>query len=489
MSSRRRWAFRIAAMFLGLLPFLFGEAALRAFNWRPIAAKGDPFVEFHSVRPLFVRSKDGERMEIASERLEFFRPASFAAAKSADEFRIFCLGGSTVQGRPYAVETSFTTWLELSLRAADETKDWQVINGGGVSYASYRLAPILEEVLDYEPDLILIYMGHNEFLEDRSYSAVKNTPTVLAQAYSGLSQLRTVQLIQQATGFDQSQTAETKDREVLTTEVDALLDYEGGLADYHRDDAWQDSVVAHFEINLRRMIEQAGAAKVPLLLVDPPVNLKDCPPFKVAENDGTSDADLEKCAQLIEQARSTASDDRNSAINLYREAIDLNDRNAARRYEFGQYCFRAGEFDEANLQFVAAKDEDICPLRIVEPIRNVLRNAASESYIPLLELRNKFEQLSEGEIPGDNLFVDHVHPTIRGHQIVAEEIADMMREHGLLKPASGWRERRKTLFETHFENLDLVYFERGKQRLEGLQLWSQGRAKKQRNSSLPAKKP
>lgn len=489
MSSRRRWAFRIAAMLLGLLPFLLGEAALRVFNWRPLAAKSDPFVEFHSVRPLFVRSEDGERMEIASERLEFFRPESFTVAKSADEFRIFCLGGSTVQGRPYAIETSFTTWLELSLRAADETKDWQVINCGGVSYASYRLAPILEEVLDYEPDLILIYTGHNEFLEDRSYSAVKNTPTLLAKTYSGLSQLRTVQFIQQAMGFDQNQPTETSDREVLATEVDALLDYEGGLADYHRDDAWRESVVAHFEINLRRMIEQAGAAKVPLLLVDPPVNLKDCPPFKVADNDALSDADLEACEELIEQARIAASDDPNAAIDLYREAIELNDRNAALRYEFGQHCVSVGQFDEADLQLVAAKEEDICPLRIVEPIRSVLRNAASESNIPLLELRNKFEQLSEGEIPGDNLFVDHVHPTIRGHQIIAEEITEAMQGNGLLQPISGWQERRKLLFETHFETLDLVYFERGKQRLEGLQLWSQGRAKKQRNSSSPTKKP
>ena len=85
----------------------------------------------------------------------------------------YCLGGSTVQGRPYAIETSFTTWLELNLRTADPRYQWEVVNCGGVSYASYRLVPILRELLAYEPDLFIICTGHNEFLEDRTYASVK----------------------------------------------------------------------------------------------------------------------------------------------------------------------------------------------------------------------------------------------------------------------------------------------------------------------------
>ena len=56
--------------------------------------------------------------EIPATRQKFFQPESFAAQKADDEFRIFVFGGSTVQGRPYAIETSFTTWLELALAAA-----------------------------------------------------------------------------------------------------------------------------------------------------------------------------------------------------------------------------------------------------------------------------------------------------------------------------------------------------------------------------------
>ena len=130
----------------------------------PPPASEDPFVGFSATRPLFALSEDDSRYEIAKGKLTHFQPDSFAAHKPAGEFRIFCLGGSTVQGRPYSIETSFTSWLELSLQAADPSRTWRVVNCGGVSYATYRLVPMLEEVLNYEPDLVIFCEGHNEFL-------------------------------------------------------------------------------------------------------------------------------------------------------------------------------------------------------------------------------------------------------------------------------------------------------------------------------------
>ncbi len=64
------------------------------------------------------------------------------------------LGGSTVQGHPFSVETSFTTWLELSLKAADPSRHWRVVNCAGVSYATYREAIVVKELLGYKPDLL-----------------------------------------------------------------------------------------------------------------------------------------------------------------------------------------------------------------------------------------------------------------------------------------------------------------------------------------------
>ncbi|WP_419194584.1 methyltransferase [Novipirellula herctigrandis] len=474
------WLFRLLAVLIGLMPALFLEVSLRAIGWDPAVPLSDPFVGFQSERPLFVPSDDARRLVTAPDRLEYFRPESFANPKPANEFRIVCLGGSTVQGRPYAIETSFSTWLELSLRAADPDQQWEVINCGGVSYASYRLVPVLEEMLRYEPDLVILYTGHNEFLEDRSYSAYKQQPEWIAHAYGGLAQLRSINFLHQLVSNNAPSSHQPAEKDVLSTEVDALLDYRGGLEDYHRDPEWKRSIINHFEFNLRRMTRLAAAAKVPMVLVDPPVNMQGCPPFKVADTAGLSAEELAQCHRLVNDAIAMIQTDRTKSINLLDQAVAVNNQNAGLHYQLGMLLHQEQRFAEAKIHLQAANDEDICPLRILKPMNQIIRASANDSRCPLLEARQRFSELSKGGIPGDNLFLDHVHPTIVGHQILAGDITDKLVEQNVVTPRPGWEKQRDKLYKLHLNSLDLVYFEKGKQRLEGLRRWSQGRAKKQR---------
>jgi hypothetical protein len=82
------------------------------------------------------------------------------------------MGGSTTYGHPYEDPTSFCGWLRELLNAAAPDHRWEVVNAGGISYASYRVALLMEELAGYQPDLFIIYSGHNEFLERRSYPQI-----------------------------------------------------------------------------------------------------------------------------------------------------------------------------------------------------------------------------------------------------------------------------------------------------------------------------
>lgn len=62
------------------------------------------------------------------------------------------------------------------LPVADEHTVWEVINAGGVSYASYRVAALMEELTQYQPDLFVIFSAHNEFLERRTYAGMFSQP-------------------------------------------------------------------------------------------------------------------------------------------------------------------------------------------------------------------------------------------------------------------------------------------------------------------------
>ncbi|MFP6751614.1 MAG: SGNH/GDSL hydrolase family protein, partial [Pirellulaceae bacterium] len=163
--------------------FLVLEILLALAGISPLIDQQDPLVGFAESLPLFVEDEENPtRLVTATNKLAYFNPQSFPATKAAGTRRIFCLGGSTTHGRPYDDRTSFAGWLREFLPLADPAQHWEVINAGGVSYASYRVAAVSEQLLDLEPDLLIIYTGHNEFLEELSYPELKNRSRLVKQA-------------------------------------------------------------------------------------------------------------------------------------------------------------------------------------------------------------------------------------------------------------------------------------------------------------------
>ena len=109
--------------------------------------------------------------------------------KPPGTYRIVCLGGSATYGRPFFDHTSFAGWLRAFLPKADPSRNWEVINAGAISYASYRVKGLMAELARYEPDLFIAYMGHNEFLERRTYAGVFETPGLVRDAAGLASRL------------------------------------------------------------------------------------------------------------------------------------------------------------------------------------------------------------------------------------------------------------------------------------------------------------
>jgi lysophospholipase L1-like esterase len=484
----KRWLFRAAAVLVGLSPLVACEAVLTAFDWGRPSQYDDPFVGFSAVYPLFVPDAAGKRYEIPPSRQAFFRPESFAARKAADEYRIFCLGESTTQGSPYAIETSYTTWLELALAAADPSRNWEVVNCGGISYASYRLVPILAEVLERQPDLIVLYVGQNEFLEDRTFHHLKQMPRPLSAAHEQLARLRTYTLLRTAAlelaGRSREQTEQNKP--TLRAEVDALLDYRGGLTQYHRDESWREGVVRQYEFNLRRMVAMCRDAGVPLILCNPVCNLRDCPPFKCQHRDGITQADSDRFADLLDEAQALYASDRPLALARLREAAQIDDRHASVHYELGKFFEGLGMRDEARAAFIRAKEEDVCPLRVLESMNAIVLDVAGDTGTPLIDVRAMFDARSRGGIPGDDWLVDHVHPSFEGHQLIANALADELIRQGVLTASPGWEELRQQRYRDHLASLEPFYFLQGQERLRGQNMWAQGRARKVRK---PESKP
>ncbi len=54
-------------------------------------------------------------------------------------------------------------------------------------------------------------------------------------------------------------------------------------------------------------------------------------------------------------------------------------------------------------------------------------------------------------IPGEELFLDHVHPTIKGHELLAVELVRAMAGEGILRPGSDWETQAVAAAEAKIE--------------------------------------
>jgi tetratricopeptide (TPR) repeat protein len=94
---------------------------------------------------------------------------------------------------------------------------------------------------------------------------------------------------------------------------------------------------------------------------------------------------------------------------------------------------------------------DICPLRIPSNLERELQRVTQEKGVALIPYKRRIEELAVAAgnmsgIPGNECFLDHVHPTIEGHQALAQMIFSHLVRHKLFHPA-------KTLDSSDIQNI------------------------------------
>ena len=470
-------AFPLAAVFLALVPFAVLEALLVVFGVGALDRSEDPFVGFGRIQPLFELDEDEEVYRTARSRQLYFGPQEFSPGKPERTFRIFGLGGSTMRGRPYETDTSFLKWLELELNGRDSTRQYETVNCGGLSYASYRLRYILDEVLQYEPDLIVIATGHNEFLEDRTYGSLKNRSAWVGWAAEKGHSLRTVTVARQlfrGSGLQSDLESQSTDGgSSLDGEVEARLDDESGYASYHRDEQWRREVIEHFELSLRRLVETCREAQVPLILVNLGENLRDCPPFKSEHKAGLSADSLQRWQELFDKATKSEDVNLEDAIRIYQEAESIDDQYALLIYRMASCFDRLGRSDEARRYYSLAKNLDICPLRMLDETHQRLELVARETKTPLVDARRSALEHGPDQIPGNDCFMDHVHPNIGSHQRIGQLLAAKTEELQLVRANRKWGDdQRRSAYRRYFRQLGPVYLANGRRRVAWLEDWA-----------------
>jgi tetratricopeptide (TPR) repeat protein len=268
-------------------------------------------------------------------------------------------------------------------------------------------------------------------------------------------------------------------RPVLPVEVEALLDYRGGLEEYRRDETWRRNVIRQFRFNLHRMVQLARDAGVDVILMNPVSNIGDVPPFKAEHRPDLGAQELAQWESLLEAARGHFCRENYNlrmAIPPLELACKIDPLHAGGWYSLAE-CYRSvGRTAEARDAYLRAKELDVCPLRILQPMSQALLDVARETDTPLVNVERIFERSSPHGIVGSEQLVDHVHPSVAGHRRIADALLDKLVDLGRIRPESGWQARNRCAVQRHLDGLDDGYYFLGEQRLKNLQLWTQGRA-------------
>ncbi|EMB16907.1 tetratricopeptide repeat protein [Rhodopirellula europaea] len=374
------------------------ELALTLIGVAQSTDQADPMMGFSKQVPLLERHVDEDGkvwMRTAENKLVWFNDQRFPLNKPANTQRIFCLGGSTTFGRPYDDNTSFAGWLREWLPRVDADTNHEVFNAGGVSYASYRVAAVMEELAEYEPDLFIVYTGQNEFLERRTYADFFDQSQAQLWLTGWLNKTRTYRVIDSLVRKKRPPKSDSNSIG-LAAEVDERLNHTVGPSDYVRDEEWSNNVRKHFRFNVRRMISIAQSANAKILFVVPASNEKDCSPFKADPADDS--------------------------------------------FETGQRAFNTGDFETARKAFRLAIDQDICPLRAPSDFAQYIREVPESDDVRVLDfesdLRNLCRDEHGHEILGEEYFLDHVHPTIDAHRQLSRWLISEMHNAGWLAAES-----------------------------------------------------
>lgn len=426
LSLGKKLGFASAAtlLFFGLL-----EGGLMLMGVRPLLYSEDPHVGFSSHVPLFVEGSANNRVT-AQNKIRWFNDQRFAQDKSNGTTRVFCLGGSTTYGRPYTDATSFCGWLRQYLPAADPSREWEVINAGGISYASYRVAKLMEELIDYEPDVFVIYTGHNEFLEERTYSGIIETPDAVRGMQSLLGRTRTYSMV---SGMLNSSNKTDPKTPTLTEEVNTILDQSAGLDRYTRDPQLESKIIAHYRYNLSRMVDIAESSGVQVIFITPAANLRNSSPFK-SEHAKTLTESLKATFQshMTSATKAVANEQHAKALSHVDQATNIDKLHAHGHFLRGEILTALERDEEAATAYEVAVIHDVCPLRMLPVMRDVLANTANARSVPLVDYHTFLAERSAHGVPGDDWFLDHVHPTIEGHRLLALKLIAAFETQGLL---------------------------------------------------------
>lgn len=326
---------------------------------------------------------------------------AFDIVKRENSYRIFVIGGSSAQGFPFSPNGTFSRYIRDRLELVYPEIHFEVINLGITATNSYTIRDLMPGVLAQDPDLILIYAGHNEYYGAFGVGSTENISNSreFVNFLIWLNKFKSIELVRNVitaiTGVfsKDSDVNGTRGGTLMARIVnDQLIPFDS--ESYHVG-------IKQFEGNLRDVLQMTKESGVPVVIGTLVSNLKDQKPFISVGDNKDENAD-----SIYSQA-------------LYKLALNNN--------------------LSADSLFRIAKDHDALRFRAPEEINKIIKRLTLNYGCKLVDVDSLFNSISPDKIVGNNLIVDHLHPTLNGYLLMGKIYFETIQKNNLLPVADSVR--------------------------------------------------
>jgi hypothetical protein len=286
----------------------------------------------------------------------------FPRIKRSDTRRVFLIGESAAA--EFAAERPLP--LEEILGKVYPGFRFEFIGLGQPGYDSFRVGFVFREIMRYEPDLIIVMSGNNEYHDAAP-------PKAVAHVEVYLSHFKLYEMF----------------KEMIPSSLGRRIPYEERMREYRE--------------NLARMARQARAAGVPIVFCTLPANLAGYASSDY-NNDSWSDAEFLAALRLHEQGRHA------EAAAALRASKRMASGSGRAGWVLGRSLLAQGKFDEARAVLINATEYDSSPGVRSPPSRSrLVRETAAKEGAIIADLADFFARRAPRGIVGAETMVNNAH--------------------------------------------------------------------------------
>ncbi|MBK7105559.1 MAG: tetratricopeptide repeat protein [Ignavibacteriae bacterium] len=405
--------FYLVAIIIPILLIVFLEISLNLINY---GKNLEQWVEITEDK-LILNPDIGARYFSNIKNYPHSNHDSFNKQKSINTFRVFVFGGSSTAGFPYQPNGSFSRYLRDRLILVNPSKNIEVINLGITASNTNTIVDLLPGVIEQKPDLVIIYSGHNEYygaLGVGSTESVGNSKFII-DAYLYLNNFRITQLLKNLING----TIELFVPKKIKSEGTTLMARMASEKAIKLNSDIYKKGVEQFRNNIDEILLKLAEAKVPTIIGTLASNILDQKPF-----------------------------------------VDLNensDKSALEIYQLGLNKLKLGNYKIADSLLFLAKDLDGLRFRAPSDFNKVILELSKKHKCFKVDFSKQLSKLSPNGIIGNNIMIDHLHPTLEGHFIMGRLLYENIIENKLLlvENKNLPNNQQDSIVKVNFANSDL----------------------------------